>query len=119
MFLLIIKNEKGEFKEYKCLTESKLVTSYKNITYPEIVKGIRVLRSCINTWLMDMDQLSYDDIGCYPPPLNCPPNIFNSWTPFRVENLKVDIIPDDIDVKIKHIEDNIFNLCSFNKTTYN
>lgn len=119
IFLLIIKNEKGEFKEYKFLTESKLVTSYKNLTYPEIVKGIRVLKSCINTWLMDMDQLSYDDIGCYPPPLKCPLNIFNSWTPFRVENLKVNILPDDIDVKIKHIENYILNLCSFDENTYN
>lgn len=118
IFLLIIKNEKGEFKEYKFLTESKLITSYKNLTYTEIVKGCRVLRSCINTWLMDMDQLSYEDIGCYPPPLQCPSNIFNSWTPFRVENLKVDIIPDDIDLKIKHIENYILNLCSFDEKTY-
>jgi hypothetical protein len=118
IFLLIIKNEKGEFKEYKFLTESKLITSYKNLTYPEIVKGIQVLRSCINTWLMDMNQLSYDDIGCYPPPLNCPQNIFNSWTPFRVENIKVDIVPNDIDLKIKHIENYILNLCSFDTNTY-
>jgi hypothetical protein len=118
IFLLIIKNEKGEFKEYKFLTESKLITSYKNLTYPEFVKGIRVLRSCINTWLMDMNQLSYDDIGCFPPPLSCPQNIFNSWTPFRVENINVDIVPNDIDLKIKHIENYILNLCSFDKNTY-
>lgn len=118
IFLLIIKNEKGEFKEFKFLSESKLVTSYKHLTYQIIVKGILMTRSCINTWLTDMDLLSYDDIGCYPPPLHCPSNIFNSWTPFRVENLKVDILPDNIDLKIKHIEEYILNLCSFDKTTY-
>lgn len=118
IFLLIIKNENGEFKEYKFLTESKLVTSYKNISYTEYIKGRPVLKSCINTWLMDNNQLSYDDIGCYPPPLQCPSNIFNSWTPFRVENLKAENPPPDIDVKIKHIEDYILNLCSFDQTTY-
>ena len=118
IFLSTIKNENGEFKEYKFLTESKLVTSYKHLTYQVIVKGILMTKSCIQTWLTDMDLLSYDDIGCYPPPLHCPSNIFNSWTPFRVENLKVDIIPLDIDLKIKHIEDYILNLCSFDKTTY-
>jgi hypothetical protein len=118
IFLLIIKTENGEFKEYKFLSESKLVTSYKHLTYQVIVKGILMTKSCIQTWLTDMELLSYDDIGCYPPPLNCPSNIFNSWTPFRIENLKVDIIPDDIDVKITHIEDYILNLCSFDKDTY-
>lgn len=41
--------------------------------------------SFIDKWTTcDDDILAYEDMGCYPAPLVCPDNHYNTWTPFEV-----------------------------------
>lgn len=40
--------------------------------------------SFIKTWMMKNDNIKqYDEIGIYPSPLICPPNVYNCWATFR------------------------------------
>lgn len=38
-------------------------------------------------WMDDPTIRSYEVIGCYPPPLVCPSNTYNTWTPFDIETV--------------------------------
>lgn len=49
------------------------------------IKEIR--KPFITAWITNEAIRRYDDFGCYPSPLVCPPNIFNLWVPFRAELL--------------------------------
>jgi hypothetical protein len=73
--------------------ESKLITSFRHIKYyePEMNnKGVFIgmkENSFIKRWIEDGKIRRYDDIGLYPPPLECPNNIFNLWQPFWISKL--------------------------------
>jgi phage/plasmid-associated DNA primase len=48
----------------------------------------------------------YDDVDIFPPPLECPPNMFNLWTPFRGQILKdkgYTLSKEAIDMVNKHL----------------
>ena len=42
---------------------------------------------CIKEWYFDSTMKAYDDMNIYPPPLICPPNKFNLWTPYYADQL--------------------------------
>lgn len=109
MFMKVIYNENGTIKELRSFKEKDLITSYRHYTYEELIspnsdKTKRI--NFIHEWLNDVNIKIYDDIDCVPPPLSCPSNIFNTWIPFRMEQLREKInlnLPED---ELKEIEDN-------------
>ena len=54
--------------------------------------------NCINSWILDDKMRTYDDMNLYPPPLICPKNIFNLWTPFYAAQLPKSTIEENEDV---------------------
>ena len=57
-------------------------------------------------WLNDYSEIRrYDDVGTYPPPLVCPANIFNLWTPFSAENLtEYTAQPENLKFYLNHLK---------------
>ena len=57
-------------------------------------------------WLNDYSEIRrYDDVGTYPPPLVCPANIFNLWTPFSAENLtEYTEQPENLEFYLNHLK---------------
>ena len=53
---------------------------------------------------------TYDDMNLYPPPLICPKNIFNLWTPFYADQLPKSTIEENEDVYNIEKVNIIFNL---------
>jgi len=85
-----------------------LMTSYEHMKFTELrlicgkLKEIKV--SFIHTWLNDETILKYNSMDVYPPPLICPPNVYNLWTPFAMELVKEwDDKPDVIDTIKRHL----------------
>ena len=69
-----------------------LMTSYEhmNFTTFRLVMGKKkeYKVSFIHTWLKDETILRYNSMDVYPPPLICPSNVYNLWTPFAMELVK-------------------------------
>lgn len=69
----------AEGNKYIFMTESQLVSSYLHLP-----------NNFIKKWIGKPDGnpliRKYDDVDIYPPPLVCPPNKFNLWTPFAMED---------------------------------
>jgi hypothetical protein len=69
-----------------------LMTSYEHMNFTTFrlimgkLKEIKV--SFIHTWLKDETILKYNTMDVYPPPLICPSNVYNLWTPFAMELVK-------------------------------
>ncbi len=78
--------------------EGLKVIKYKDIMHTFVdYWGIRIEKnksgedewvrfSFIKDWVLDDSKRSYDGIDSYPPPLECPHYIYNTWTPFDIEN---------------------------------
>lgn len=94
---LKIKNKGIFIKELDdtiiAMSKSHIITSYEHMTYMKesVKKGITSYTETnfISDWLRNnSSQRCYDDIECYPKGISCPPNIFNTWKPFAMENVK-------------------------------
>ncbi len=65
---------------------------------------------------------AFDDAECIPPPLVCPPNIFNLWTPFYAEQIvervkaSTNIYTPEIDEKVAELIHHILILCNNNES---
>lgn len=88
--------------------KEQLITSYEHMNYTDYrligdeVKEIKV--SFIHTWLKDENILKYNSMDVFPPPLICPPNVYNLWTPFAMELIKeYEPKPDVIKKILTHI----------------
>lgn len=56
----------------------------------------------INEWVIDSNMRTYDDIGVFPNPSDCPPNVFNMWAPFPFEDKPISI--DDPEYDYESVE---------------
>lgn len=56
----------------------------------------------INEWVIDSSMRTYDDIGVFPNPADCPPNVFNMWVPFPFEDKP--ITSDDPEYDAESVE---------------
>jgi len=86
-FVKCIKNENGFIEEFKIFSKTDIITSYEHITYMDYSGLIPCKKACVKTWIGDEQMRKYEDMRIVPPPLVCPENIFNLWTPFYVEFL--------------------------------
>lgn len=88
-FLCKTNNGTWTFKK-----KNELITTYEHLIVNVVkenkkTKETEIEDKCfINMWLKDPNIKKYNDVDVFPPPLVCPPNIFNLWTPFRGEVLK-------------------------------
>ena len=61
----------------------------------------------LKTWLKDPQMRTFQRMEVYPPPLQCPPDEFNLWTPFDVELYKptkpVDVNSDGVKAIVQHL----------------
>ncbi len=100
------------------MSKSTLLISYENmIYYKETNNEILTSHNFIKDWLRNNpNQRNYEDIGCFPPGIKCPDNIFNTWIPFKMEFIK-DYIPhpEELDIILKHIK----ILCNHDEDVYN
>ena len=69
------------------MKRQNLLDAYEHLHYKDLDEEKIVLRPFINKWLKDEQIRSYDDIETFPPPLICPSNMYNLWTPFAMEKI--------------------------------
>jgi len=87
-------------------TKADLIISYEHLSFKKWNENEgKYKKVCfIKEWFKDETIMTYDDIGCYPDVLKCPPNIFNTWTGFAVEKMKPCEINDEyVEAFKKHI----------------
>jgi hypothetical protein len=75
-------------------------TSYEHLHYDEQAfskngKSKTVSTKFLKTWLEDEHIKTYENVGVYPPPLVCPSNILNMWTPFAISKHTGDYVKDE------------------------
>ena len=87
------------------LSKPQIKASYEHLVYDKNEKGEWVKRNFINDWLVsNPNQRCYDDIGVYPPGLECPANKFNMWMPFDMELVtEWEHKPKELEIILNHI----------------
>ena len=68
----------------------------------------------IDTWLEDSQKKTYETIGQYPPDVDAPPNVYNTWIPFAAESMEYDEDIAGMEKLLKH-----FRILCNDKETYN
>lgn len=100
-YVKLVKNMDGEYLEVKQFSRADIIFAYEHLccVIEVNVKGVLHLKkvSFIETWIKDENMKTYDDMGVYPPPLKTPPNVYNLWTPFRIQTIYDSIIIDEED----------------------
>lgn len=136
VFVKAVRDVDGTFKEFVIFKETEIKASYRHFSYMKMTKMGLVEAFYIDDWLKDKYLRVYEDIECIPPPLKCPPSIFNLWSPFRAEQLKCpdmtinetddeaeqqrkQKIIDDALEKVGYIQNHIKVLLNSNDEVYN
>jgi hypothetical protein len=103
--------EDGVFKKFVFQDKKKLVIAYEHECYTKTLdNGKEKKIKYINEWIEDPTQITYEDVGVYPPPLVCPTNVFNLWIPSPYESQPFendtdpDIDHDAVKLFIQHID---------------
>ena len=79
--------EEGIFKRFVFQDKKKLVVAYENECYTKTLDSGKEKKIVyITEWLGDPNMRCYEDAGVYPPPLVCPPKVFNLWKPSPYED---------------------------------
>jgi putative DNA primase/helicase len=92
------------------MSRQQMKTSYEHMVYDKIVKRTNdeevLSLNFINDWLVNNPtQRRFDDIGCYPTGIECPPNHFNSWIPFAMEFVKeYEHKSSELEIILNHIK---------------
>ena len=113
-----IINKAFFIKEYNTklqfMNRKQLVDAYEHLHFKDDTEEAgKKKKSFILTWLKDENIRAYIDMDTYPPPLVCPQNVYNLWTPFAME-LVADWEEKDISIFLKHI----MILCNHEETSY-
>jgi hypothetical protein len=111
-------------------TEHGIRTAYRDYNYePQI--GKKKIKYYIDEWFDDRNKRVYESMMCFPPPLICPSNVYNTWSPFSIVSctaLEKDtfgrcIIPEDISDELEHKYDFVCNhinaMCGYDPIAYN
>jgi predicted nucleic acid-binding protein len=126
IFLKLVKDDKGFIKEFKTFDRKKLLDSYEDAIFwkeVEISKGKTMMKKFnhVKEWLTDPTMRKYEDADVFPPPLKCPSNILNLWTPFYVEQLP-DLTQNDKSMenldKLNEVLHHIKILCNHDDDDY-
>lgn len=88
------------------MSKQHIKSSYENMIYKKQNKeGELKEANFINDWLVNNPkQKCYDDVGVYPDPSKCPPNIFNMWRPFEMEFInEYEEKKEELEIILNHI----------------
>ena len=83
--------------------------------------GKKVKKPFLSTgceYYRDPNKRVYDDMEFYPPPLSCPPNIYNLWKPFALDLDTPLIMSPEIERGVQAILDHIHMLSSHEDAVY-
>jgi hypothetical protein len=92
------------------MSKQHIITAYENLQYEKVVftaDGHHVEeKNFINDWVRNNpDQRCYEDIGCFPPGIDNPKNLFNTWVPFPMEKIKeYEHKEEELQFFLKHID---------------
>jgi len=96
------------------MKKQQLIDSYEHLQFKQKdEKGKIQQLPFILKWLRDENIRNYDDMDTYPPPITCPYNIYNLWTPFAMESI-TDWQQKDISIFLTHFK----ILCNHEDETY-
>ena len=100
--------------------ESGLLTAYKHECFFKTDENGKQKRvSFINEWFLDPHMRCYDAIESIPPPLICPPNIFNTWIDSPYESQVIHPEDPEFDLEaVKIFTEHIEILSGRNKETF-
>lgn len=110
-------NEYGIFVRLISYSEHGLKVANREFNYYKInSKGTKTLKYYIDQWFDDRTIRVYNNMDCFPPPLRCPVNIYNTWKPFDVEVLRdLDKDEDGKCIVPNDEQEYIYNGCEFIK----
>lgn len=75
--------------EIVSMSKQHLTTSYEHMHFSKIDNnGDAKFHSFIKAWITDSHMRICRDIGNYPKDYLCPPDIFNIWRPFQMEQIE-------------------------------
>lgn len=83
--------------------------------------GKKVKKPFLSTgceYYRDPNKRVYDDMDYYPPPLSCPPNMYNLWKPFALDLDTPLIMSPEIERGVQMILDHIHMLMNHNPVVY-
>ena len=110
----IIKNScfimiNPETKNITYKTKTDMITSYEHMKYTDYITkgkvGGFVELPFITSWLTDPTMRCYHEMDCYPNLDKCPPDVFNTWTPFSAELFdECEIDNDAVNMFVTHIQ---------------
>jgi len=88
-FIKCIKDKNGIILEFRIFSKKEIIDSYEHDYFKIVNKktGESTKTPCVKHWLLDSSMRHYEDVGIFPPPLSCPTNIYNLWTPFYIQSL--------------------------------
>jgi len=103
------------------MNRTQLKTAYEHIQYEKIETNeddgtyYITKHSFINEWLFHPNMRCYENVGIYPPPLECPNDIYNLWRPFSME--LVEEYEEKLDV-LEIFKKHILILCNNDNVVY-
>ena len=98
-------NDNGMFIKLTAYTEHGLKIANREFNYTKLsARGNKQLKYFIDEWFDDRTIRVYEGMDCFPPPLRCPKNMYNTWKPFAVEILN-DLQKDENNRCIISLED--------------
>jgi len=91
-------------------------SDFKSLTATYEYEGEKGLTNFFNKWETDKSRRSYSTIDFCPPPLVCPPNVYNLYKGMKYESWNVDY-NDETDISMYHnhlkllsnYDDNVYN----------
>jgi len=91
-------------------------SDFKSLTATYEYEGAKGLTNFFNKWETDKSRRSYTSIDFCPPPLVCPPNVYNLYKGMKYESWNVDY-NDETDISMFHnhlkllsnYDDNVYN----------
>jgi len=91
-------------------------SDFKSLTATYEYEGAKGLTNFFNKWETDKSRRSYTSIDFCPPPLVCPPNVYNLYKGMKYESWNVDY-NDETDISMYHnhlkllsnYDDNVYN----------
>lgn len=101
---------KSTVDEIIFMSKPHIITAYEHLTYEKVVfkaDGEHIeKKNFINDWVRNNEnQRCYEDIGCFPPGINCPEKCFNTWIPFPMENVEeYEHKEEELQFFLKHID---------------